>query len=93
MIKVDAPSGATSQTRATKSPQSRLLETFKCTRGVPRSSNGSVSAGVSKQTDFASSTRWSCGSSATPDHGIYSPLVSPVDKGEFILTVVPDAVA
>ena len=89
---MEEPSGDKSQSRTQISPHSLSLESFKCRNEVPSSSNGSSKKSLSKHTDFESSVRWSCGNSAVPDHGIYSPLHNPVEFGDLISAVVPNFV-
>ena len=91
-ISVEEPSGDKSHSRAQINPHFLSLESFKCRVDVPSNSNGSCKASPSKHTDFESSGRWSCGNSAVPDHGIYSPLHKPVEFGDLIRAVVPNPV-
>lgn len=87
---VEAPSGATSQSRATTCPYGTSIRSRSVTRARPRTSTGSPGAtGNSKHADLASSSRWSGGRSASLPRGRNRPASSPVCCGEATVTGAP----
>lgn len=92
VTRVEEPSGATSQRRATTCPYGTSIRRRSRTTGRPRISTGppeSVPTGNSKQADFASSSRWSGGRSASLPKGKKRPASRPVCCGEATITGAP----
>ncbi len=87
---VEEPSGATSHSRATTCPYGTSSRSRRVTDGRPKISTGSSRpTGNSKQADFASSSRWSGGRSASLPKGKKRPASSPVCCGEATSTGAP----
>ncbi len=86
---VEEPSGATSHRRATTWPYGTSIRSRAVTCARPRTSTGSRPTGNSKQADFASSSRWSGGRSASLPNGKNRPASSPVCCGEATATGAP----
>lgn len=82
MTRVEEPSGATSQSRAITWPVRTSERTERWTFARPRISIGAWRTGNSKQTDFASSSRWSGGRSASLPKGKKRPASRPVCCGD-----------
>lgn len=89
VTRVEEPSGATSQSRATAWPRGTSIRRRSFTRGRPRISIGASATGNSNDTDFASSSRWSGGRSASLPNGKKRPASTPVCCGEATIRSPP----
>ncbi|MDQ0401654.1 hypothetical protein J2S50_000203 [Streptomyces sp. DSM 40167] len=78
VTRVDDPSGATSQSRATACPYGTSIRRRRVTSGRPRISTGASVTGNSKHTERPSSSRWSGGRSASLPKGKNRPASTPV---------------
>ena len=86
LTRATSPSARTSERRALTWATGRSLATSRVTTGAPKNASGSASGSVSKQSETASSVRWSSGHSGLP-----SPFFS--QMGLVLPTVAGDATA
>ncbi len=91
VTRVEEPSGAMSQSRAITCPVGAAARRDRVTDGRPRISTGPPSSGTgkSKQAEWASSSRWSGGRSASLPKGKKRPASIPVCWGESTTTGEP----
>ena len=87
VILLDVPSGNTSHNRTASCPLGEFASSVTVNSGEPTISSSSFKAFVSKQSEKASSRRWSPGSSGPNQIAQYSPPLSPQCCG---LSIIPN---